>query len=123
MPPISITVKGLKEVVAALKSKAGELQKKTDQALMKAGFFLEGEVKESIAGRRAEHSSVDTGRFLQSVSTIKKSKDSVMVETDVEYANFLEYGTSKFPARSHFRNSAARNREKVKQIFIDNLKE
>ena len=122
MATVTISVKGLKGMIAKLNAKKDDYEKKAKQALMQAGFFLEGEVKQSIAGHRAEHMSVDTGRFLQSVITRAKDESSVIVETNVEYAPFLEYGTSKSPPRSHFRNSAARNKNKVKEIFMEKLK-
>ena len=83
-------------------------------------MFIQGEVKSSIAGQRAEPTSVDTGRFLNSVDVIL-GKDIGIVFTDVEYAKHLEYGTSKFHARSHFRNTKFRNQDKVKEIIKEEI--
>lgn len=113
---LSIEIKGLPQVEKYVSSRKSTYAKVASVALMKAGFFIEGEVKQSIAGHRAEHSSVDTGRFLNSVETKKKGEYVVLVESTVKYANFLEYGTSRFNARSHFRNTKARNKNKAVEI-------
>lgn len=93
-----------------------ENKKKLDlvnDAIHKAGFFLEGEVKESVAGRRAEVKSVDTGNFLRSVNTDNTKKLVSIVRDETSYGKFLEFGTSRLRPRRHFRNSADRNRKKI----------
>lgn len=100
-----------------------EIQNKLDQNTLKAAFLMEGEIKASIAGQRAEPRSVDTGRFLNSVTASKTGRFSSKVFSDVEYADKLEYGTVKIPPRRHFRNSAIRNTSKVQQIIKDGVKE
>lgn len=76
----------------------------------KQGFKLEGEVKDSIAGRGPEPTSVDTGRFLNSVRTDNSKKLMSVVRTDIFYSKFLEYGTSRIRARRHFQNSSNRRK-------------
>lgn len=113
---VKINVVGIKEATDFLKKKENQIEQKKDVGLSKAAIFVQGEVKASIAGQRAEHVSVDTGRFLNSVD-FKVGTDDAIVYSDVEYADKLEYGTSKFPARMHFRNSKSRNQEQVVQIL------
>lgn len=104
----------------------GELDNKTEDAIAKAmiqvGAFMEGEVKESIAGRKDEIMSVDTGRFLNSV-TYKPDDASVTIKSDVEYGASLEYGTKNRAGRYHFRNSLERNRDKIKEYILNKIKE
>ena len=118
---VSIKVKGVGEVINNLKSTDKQIFNKADKAIFIAGLFVESEVKESIAGRRAEPRSVDTGRFLNSPTTRKIGKLKAEVSSNVEYAGDLEYGTSKMSPRSHFRNSAARSKRKVIQIIKEKL--
>jgi hypothetical protein len=91
-------------------------------AIHKAGFMVEAEVKASIAGQRDELRSVDTGRFLSSVNTDNSVKLQSTVKSDVEYAPHLEYGTSRITARKHFRNSARRKESQVRSFVISKLR-
>ena len=118
---IKIEIKGTKEVEDFLKAKSKEAKLGSSKGINKASFFMQGEVKLSIAGQRAELTSVDNGRFLNSVD-ITTSEDTGVIFTDIDYAKFLEYGTSKFNARGHFRNSKFRNQDKVKEIIETEVK-
>lgn len=90
-----------------------------------AALFMEGEVKSSIAGQRNEPASVDTGRFLNSVSStieINSGQVQAVVFTMIDYAKYLEYGTSRIPSRRHFGNSLDRNRSKLSTMFQETTK-
>ena len=118
---IKISVFGVKETSAFLTRKKIKTNLNIKNAMTKAGLFLDSEVKQSIAGRRAEPASVDTGNFLRSV-TSKASDDNAIVYSDVPYAQYLEYGTSRVNARRHFNNSKDRNKNKVKEIINSEVK-
>jgi len=55
-----------------------------------AGFILDGMIKRDIAA----YPSVDTGRFMSSITTDNGVPFVSRVFTTVPYAAFLEYGTS-----------------------------
>lgn len=93
-----------------------------EKSMIQVGGFMEGEVKSSIAGQRAEPRSVDTGNFLSSIKNTP-DKTSVVISSDVEYAAQLEYGTGKRKPRRHFQNSAERNRDKINKYVLDQIKE
>jgi len=113
---VSVIVEGAKEAKRFLDNKQMKLSNSLiPQAIKDATIFLQGEVKLSIAGNRAEPKSVDTGRFLNSVDLVT-TKDNGAVFTDLSYAKGLEFGTSRLKARKHFNNSKDRNAEKIKQI-------
>lgn len=77
------------------------------------------EVQNSIAGHSAEPTSVDTGQFLNSVPLNSKFKPYVaFVKSDLDYAGYLEGGTTKISGRHHFENSLARNKTRI----IENIK-
>lgn len=61
-----------------------------DQGVHEAGFLLEAEIKKDIAS----YPSVDTGRFMGSIQTDVSKPFQSIVFTNVEYAKFLEFGTS-----------------------------
>ena len=112
----SLKVKGTDKVAAYLLAKNKRTNIEMISGVKKATLILEGEVKQSIAGHKAEPTSVDTGRFLNSVES-KSSKDEGVVFSNVEHAKFLEYGTSRINARRHFRNSKSRNADRIKNII------
>lgn len=113
---VKIQIVGLKESLKRLDDAGKSKILKANDAIHQAGFFIESEVKESIAGRRSEIASVDTGRFLGSVRTDNSQMLQSDVGTEVEYSKYLEYGTTKIRPRRHFRNTATRNQAKVKEF-------
>ena len=117
---IRIEVLGIDEVTRLLKDKNKEALANAQTAIKKATIFLEAEVKASVAGRRAEIRSVDTSRFLNSISSESTGLDG-SVYSNVEHAAFLEFGTSKLKERRHFRNSKARNEDKIKKFVEDEI--
>lgn len=123
---VSYEVLGINETLRMLKTTATELTKASELGIVRAATFVMEEVQESIAGKRAEPKSVDTGLFLTSID-IEKGKGTAKVfpkkktypgtsTTTQDVGNILEYGTSKRPPRSHFRNTVARTKKKVKEI-------
>jgi len=112
-----INVKGIQQLAKTLKRKADAIDKELGKDVRRAAFFMQGEVKLSIAGRRAETRSVDTGRFLNSVEVKFKGPLIAEIFSPRNYAKYLEFGTSKIPARRHFRNSLNRNRAKIRNIL------
>ena len=119
---ISIQVKGLTNTKQFIKASSRETFILANKAIAKAGFFIEGEVKQSIAGRRSESRSVDTGRFLNSVKNVQSKPLTAKIESNVEYAGVLEFGTSRRRPRRHFSNTAKRNEKKVKGFVQRELK-
>lgn len=87
------------------------------QGVMRAATFVQDEVKASISGQRGEPTSVDTGRFLNSIDVQMIDTLTALVFTDIEYAKFLEYGTSKIEPRYHFGNTVLRIQGAIKEIF------
>ena len=109
---ISFKVEGLAKAQIYLKLKNKQADVIIGNAMNNVALFVEDEVKQSIAGRKAEPASVDTGRFLNSVDS-KSNKESATIFSDLNYSQFLEYGTSRIPERRHFRNSLSRNKSKI----------
>lgn len=119
---LTINVIGVDKVLTRLQRYNSQIKTKSVKAIAKATLFIESEVKESIVGNRAEKASVDTGLFVRSV--VGESRGFIgKVKSNVIYAKFLEFGTSRMSARRHFRNSVARNRDKVIDFIRDAVKE
>lgn len=114
---ISIDVKGVLEATTFINNKSKLAAKKAQAGLFKSAVFLQGEVKQSIAGKRSEFKSVDTGRFLNTVD-LEATKDNAAVFSKLPYARHLEHGTNfKNSPRRHFTNSADRSKAKIKDII------
>lgn len=118
---LSIEVEGLRKSRNFLSRKKRKIPIKEKVGLTKAAVFLQGEVKDSIAGRRQEQVSVDTGRFLNSVA-FQVGRNEAWVFSDVPYAQFLEDGTPKFKGRKHFKKSKQRNQTKIVGIVENSIK-
>jgi len=120
---IGVVVKGIKTLDKKLTNfRRQKLEEVPNKAIHDAGFFLEGEIKQSIAGRRVEHKSVDTGTLLRSILTDNTNRLRSIVSTNVKYAKYIEYGTTRIHARMHFRNSKARNEQKIINMVKDRIK-
>jgi len=118
---ISTKTIGVVTAVNVLNSKVSKTFSNISQGLKNAALFMQGEVKSSIAGRRNEPTSVDTGRLLNSVD-VNIGKDDAAIFTNLDYGPYIEYGTSRFKARRHFNNSKDRNKTQIKNIINKEIK-
>lgn len=111
---VQYEVLGVAEAIRIISQTSQQIKDGMDLGVFQGAVFVQEEIKESIAGNRGETRSVDTGRFLNSVSLQKISDGVYEVFTDVEYAPDLEYGNSKgMEPRRHFGNTASRTQKKV----------
>jgi len=117
---VKVVITGLKATQAYLMAESIRATRNMEKGIKKAGMHLQNEVKQSIGGHRAEPTSVDTGRFMNSVD-MTNTKTTATIFSDIPYAVHLEYGTSKLTARKHFRNSKDRNQAKIISIIKDNI--
>ena len=113
---VSFEVKGVERVANDLRRIQKEVLKESDIALLKSLSLLNEEIVDSIAGRKSEPRSVDTGEFINSI-TSKKQGDVGIISSDAKHAKPLEFGTSRMPPRKHFRNSLSRSKNKIEDIF------
>ena len=117
----SIEIKGVPEVIKYLQQQGINIKNGLKEGIKDSTIMVSGEVKLSIAGRRAETRSVDTGQFLNSID-YSCTNDEGKVFSNVNHAIFLEYGTSKIAPRRHFRNSLFRNQPKINRIIFNRIK-
>jgi len=109
---IKFEVLGVKNVIDKLNNSKKIYEEDLEKAMQQIALFETKNVKQSIAGQKEEDPSVDTGKFLNSVG-YEYNETGARVYSNVEYAKFLEYGTTKFKERRHFRNTLARDRPKI----------
>ena len=90
-----------------------------DQALARAleevGLVAEGYAKKACP--------VDTGRLRNSIThQVRPSEKSVYIGTNVEYAPYVELGTSRMKPQPFLRPAAADHENTYKKIFESELK-
>lgn len=75
-------------------------------------YRLGGGKVDHIASRPGDAPNTDTGRLVQSVQ-VEVRADDVYVGTGLNYAPYLEFGTSNMQARPWLFPALERNREKI----------
>ena len=120
---VNIKVLGIPELIKSMQNKQAMIKKILPESVKDAVIFLHSQVKTSIAHGTYAAVAVDTGRFLNSVDFEVTGENEAKVFTDIDYAQFIEYGTSKMPSRAHFKNAVFANKEKVKDDFNVKIKQ
>lgn len=93
------------------------LPEQIEQALTAIGMTAETHAKEEITRQRA----VDTGRLRNSI-THDVDGQTAIIGTNVEYAAYVELGTSKMGARPYLRPAAQNYTSEYKAIAEAALK-
>jgi len=119
--PMDFEVTGIKEVNAQLKKNEIKIRRSISTAMNKISLFMEDEVRQSITGHRNELKSFDTGNFSARLSS-RNTLDSATIQDGTGYGKYLEYGTSRLGERRHFRNSLARNKNKITNFLKSEIK-
>ncbi len=124
---VDIQVLGIAEVHRRIRKAGMDIKDGADLGVVKAGGFVEEELKESIMGRRDEPRSVMTGNFANSIE-FRKIRDSegVVEATSRPYPN-SDMTTDKVAAilegkRKHFENTRSRTKDKVRDIVQEQIK-
>ncbi len=116
---VNFQVLGISAVMARLEAAKIKVYTGADEGVVKAGAYVEEELKESIAGNKSEPQSVDTGHFVGDVKFNKTGYAIGKVHTpDTPYAIYVEHSTriSGGPRR-HFGNTKKRTAGDVKKII------
>jgi len=119
---IKISIKNIDQFKKFMEEKQEKTKEAISQSVRYATLELQNQVKISIAQGTNAPVAVDTGRFLNSVDFEPIDSNSAKVFTDIEYAKFIEYGTSKMQSRPHFRNTAMVVHDGIKEIFKNEIK-
>ncbi len=121
----NIKITGIANTRLFLKSASKKTFINANSAIRKAGFFIQKEVVNSIAGHRAEPRSVDTGYFMNSILSIQPKPLTANIGSNkypVKYANILEFGGRGRAPRSHIRNTAKRNEKNIRDFINAEIK-
>ena len=118
---VKIVVTGVSKTKAFLNASLAKIFVNSNRSINDAGVKLKEEIQSSIRGQRSEPKSVDTGVFLRSISARGSNGMQSQVTSPVEHAKFLEWGTTRIPARHHFLNSANRMRSTIIDLIRRNI--
>lgn len=88
---IRFNTNGFDDIVRALEQKASTIEAETKQAVKEAGYKTERDMK--------AYTPVDTGTLRRSIHTDMVNDFTAEVGTNIEYAAFVEFGTSKMAAQ------------------------
>ena len=119
---VSIEIKNINEFRKFMEDKQKAIKETLPDSIKDAVLFLHRQVKISIARGTNAPVAVDTGRFLNSVDFEVTGKNEAKIFTDIEYAKFIEYGTSKMEKRPHFGNTTFKEKDNIKQNFNVKIK-
>jgi len=119
---VQIKIDGVKEVLKFIETKKRNIDKGITDGSIEGGNLLAEEVRQSALGNRAEPRSFKTGAFHDSI-TVETSMNEAVVFSDVAHAKFLEVGTTRIPARKHFRNSANRIAPEILKKIENKIKD
>jgi len=84
----------IKADLKATEKRIDEKIQALNDGVHEAGYILKDEIVQSIHGNRAEPTSVDLGFYGANVDVDVSKPFQTTVFTNVEYAKFLEFGTS-----------------------------
>jgi len=129
---VNVRVLGINNVIRRLRDDNQKISQGADFGVVRAGAYVEEEVKESIMGNRPEHKSVDTGQFGNSIEFKKTGYAQGVVEpkkerypksksTTQDVALLMEKGTSRIQPRRHFGNTKVRTAPKVKEVIENEI--
>lgn len=106
-------------VSADVESHADEALQAMDQAKQRALEEI-GLLAESYA---KQYCPVDTGRLRNSIShAVSESEQAAVIGTNVEYAPYVELGTSKMDPRPYLQPAATEHLDEYQKIVEDEMK-
>ena len=114
---VSIDISELKKLERNLQNMSAIAKRKfINNGIAKGSHLLRDEVKKRVPIR--------TGKLRSDIVAVTNKKNSgvyIKGKGSSSKANWLEYGTSKMPARPFIRTAYDNNEEKVTKIVIDNI--
>ncbi|KKL81183.1 hypothetical protein LCGC14_1997270 [marine sediment metagenome] len=119
---VSMNVTGKTAAIAFLARGFKDVKTGLNSGFTEVGLHMLNQVKRSIAGREAEHVSVDTGVLLNSPQ-FTATPLNVSIFTLLDYAEFIENNPDIVGGpRKHFQNSLNRNLDEITRILKKEVK-
>lgn len=90
-----------------------------ERALEAIGLQAEGYAKLELEN---DPRRIDTGRLRNSITHQRQGKDTEVIGTNVEYAEYVHEGTRRMEPNRFLRNAVTKNIDEYKQILETELK-
>lgn len=110
---MNTTIRGIRAVVRNLSELNTQIEAGVQKAKLRAAFEIEREAVSEV--------QVDSGRLKNSIMT-REDGDIVEVGSDVEYAQYVEFGTSKMAAHPYLQPAVEKVRKDYPGIIIEDVK-
>lgn len=111
---MSATVIGADKVAANMQEAAVAIEAAVGDAVREAAMLVEREAKINVP--------VDSGRLRGSIGSEEKTPLLFEVGTNVEYAAFVEFGTSKAAAQPYLEPAVERARSQYPNLIKEGVK-
>ena len=85
---VDITVLGLDSAEAVLDYITNNIEKNTKDALKVLGEMIVSEARSNLQN----NTNINSGHLLSSIRILQEDETSIIIGTDVDYANYIEYG-------------------------------
>lgn len=114
MKPVKVVLVGLQAFKKATERVNKEVEQAARKQLVESTIRIESDAK--------KEAPVDTGRLRSSIKR-EIEGDSARVYSDVEYASYVEWGTSTSPAQPFFQPAIERERQRLPEEFRKYIKD
>ena len=102
------------KVTSRTKEVSAQFKKAVERGLTAAALLVEGDAK--------LRAPVDTGNLRSSI-THTVSGDRATVHTNVQYAPYIEYSTSRMAAQPYLTPALLENKAKIQKVFEAQIKQ
>ena len=107
--------------------KTNNVQTLLDELKDKKGAALEavGMAAETYAKLNLENNPrrIDTGNLRNSISHVPDGDDTMCIGTDVEYAVYVELGTSRMKPSNYLKRSVMEHIDEYKNVIVEHMKD
>lgn len=114
---MSINITGLRELQRNLERHREQVIREVEQSLVESALIVERDAKIKAP--------FDFGRLRNSIShetDFGSSSPRVTVGTNIEYAKYQEFGTSRIPAHPYLFPALRENESRIRRKIIDGIR-
>ena len=99
------------------KDNTEEIKKKARENLMTALELIAQQAEANAVYEITALGAVDTGNLRRNIEHGVDGEDTAYVGTNVEYGKYVEYGTSKMPARPFLKQAVENHKAEYKKLL------
>ena len=103
------------KVTSRTKEVSEQFKKAVERGLTAAAIIVESDAK--------LRSPIDSGTLMGSIAKGKVVNSSIQIGTNIEYAPYVEYGTSRMAAQPYLTPALIENKAKIQKVFESQIKQ